>query len=174
MQGIEELKERLECIVRELEEIQSLLRVKTLEEAIERLKISIRELEGFEKKGSESLSHYDVKIKLLEMFNGAHYLESEKTKLSKFGVRPDAVVISDDSVLIIEVEKDKKNFLRKVKKLGKVKDNLLESPIFTGRKLKFVFGLVGFELDEELRKEVLNLGDVEVYSSFGGELRRLL
>ncbi|ADC65889.1 hypothetical protein Ferp_1745 [Ferroglobus placidus DSM 10642] len=174
MQRVEELKKKLEEIVRELEEMQSLLKVKALGEAVERIKIAIKELEGFEKKGSESFSHYDLKIKLLEMFKGSHYLESERTKLSKFGVRPDAVVIKDDAVVLIEVEKDKKNFLKKVRKLKKVKDKLLESPIFTGRKIKFVFGLVEFEIDEELKKEVLSLGDAEVYSSFGGELKRLL
>jgi len=165
--------ERLEKILEELEDIRRDFAIKSLDKAIEDLKIAVKELYKIERKGLESLDHYDAKAKILEMIGGTHYLEAEHTKLSKIGYRPDAVVIKDREVVIVEVERDRRRLLNKVRKIKKLYNEILKNPILTGRKLRFVFGLVDIDLDSEIVKELKTLKDIEIYKIIKNKIKKI-
>ncbi len=156
MQG--DVKSRLNAILTELEEINREFKSKALEKAMEFLKIAISE--EIELKGSESFNHYIAKKRLIEMLGGSIYLESESTKISKIGYRPDAVIIRGDEVIILEIETDKKKALKKFEKIKKNYNKILSNPIFTNRKARIIFGV--FDVDEKLIKKAESVG-IELY-----------
>jgi len=168
-----ELKNKLEKLIDELEKINRLVNVKSIDKAIECLKIAVKELEEFERKGLESFEHYDAKLRLLKRIGGTYYLEAEQTKLSKIGYRPDAIVIKDNEVLIVEIEKDKSRFLKKIRKLRGLYNKIIESPILINRSLKIVFGLVEMDLDDKLKEELKNLKNVEIYRITKDKIERI-
>ncbi len=162
----ERVRKELEEIVEKLENINRLVNFKSIERAIEELRIAVRELKSFRRKSTEGLDHYSAKVKLIEELmkgGGTCYLESEQTKLSKIGYRPDAVIVKDDEVIFVEIETDQRRLLRKLKKIKKLWDRIIQSPILTGRRLRIVFGV----LDERIGKEVILEAkklNVEIYA----------
>jgi hypothetical protein len=170
MQGdFESLEAKLREIAKQLREINRILDSRTLDKAIENVEIAINELQDQKRKSTEGLDHYNAKIKLLDMIlkdGGSCYLEAEQTKLSKIGYRPDAVVIKDREVVILEIETDQRRMLKKLKKLKDVYPKILQSPILTGRSLRIVFGVVGGEIRDDVIKEARRL-NVEVYRVSG-------
>ncbi len=153
-----DVKSRLKAILAELEEINRELKSKALEKALEFLKIALSE--EIELKGYESFNHYIAKKRLIEMFGGNCYLESERTKISKIGYRPDAIIIRDDEVIILEIETDKNKASKKFEKIRKNYNKIITNPIFTNRKARIVFGV--FDIDENLIKKAESIG-VELY-----------
>ncbi len=149
---------RLKDILTELESINRDMRSKALSKAIDYIKIALKEERDL--KGSESFAHYLAKKKLVEMFGGCCYYESEGTGLSKRGYRPDAILIKDDEVIILEVETEKRRILKKFEKIHKNYDKILSNPIFTNRRVRFVFGV--FDFDENILKKAKKLG-IELY-----------
>ncbi|GEM_PF-942972 len=178
MQGdIERVRKELEEIVERLENINRLVSIKSIEKAIEELRIAVGELESFRRKSTEGLDHYSAKIKLIEELmkgGGTCYLESEQTKLSKIGYRPDAVIVKDDEVIFVEIETDQRRMLRKLKKIRKLWDKIIQSPILTGRRLKIAFGVTDEKLREELISEIKKLNNVEIYAVLPDRVVRIL
>ena len=132
----EDVELKLREIIKQLNEINKVVNSKSIEKAIENIEIAIGELRSLKRKSSEGLDHYKAKIKLLEKIlenGGSCYLESEQTKLSKLGYRPDAVVIKDKEVVLVEIETNQARMLRKLKKLRKVYPKILSDlPISIG------------------------------------------
>ena len=161
----EDVELKLREIIKQLNEINKVVNSKAIEKAIENIEIAISELRSLKRKSSEGLDHYKAKIKLLEKIlenGGSCYLESEQTKLSKLGYRPDAVVIKDKEVVLVEIETNQARMLRKLKKLRKVYPKILQSPILIGRSLRIIFGVVG-EVKQEIVEEAKKLNNVEIY-----------
>ncbi len=163
---------RLERIVEELEDINGVLKSPCIVKAIENLKIV---LSGERKKrGTESYDHYRAKLRLVELFlkdGGSCYLEAEQTKISKIGYRPDAVVINDDEVVIIEIETDQRRMRKKLKRLKKILDVLRDHPIVSNRNLRIVFGVFG-DVKYDVVKYAKDIG-VEIYR-FNGDLVKIV
>ena len=168
-----DVKEKLIRILKDLEEVRSKISIKSLEKAIEDIKIAINELEKIERKGLESLDHYSAKAKILEMIGGTYYLEAEHTKISKIGYRPDVVVIKDDEVVLIEIERDRRRFINRIKKIKKFYDKILNLPILANRRLRIVFGIVGFEINQDVIKELKRLDCVEVYKIANDKIEKI-
>ncbi|HIP24880.1 MAG TPA: hypothetical protein EYG81_00205 [Archaeoglobus profundus] len=161
----EDVELKLKDIIRQLNEINRIVNSKAIEKAIENIEIAIGELRSLKRKSSEGLDHYKAKIKLLEKIledGGSCYLESEQTKLSKLGYRPDAVVIKDREVILVEIETDQSRMLRKLKKLRKVYPKILQSPILIGRSLRIVFGVTG-NIKQKVIEEAKKLNNIEIY-----------
>ncbi len=168
MQGdIERVKKELEEIVGRLKNINKLVDIKSIEKAIEELRIAVGELESFKRKSIEGLDHYSAKVKLIEELmkdGGTCYLESEQTKISKIGYRPDAVIVKDDEVIFVEIETDQRRMVKKLKKLRRLWGKILQSPILTGRRLRIIFGVIDEHLRDELILEAKKLDNVEIYA----------
>ncbi len=177
MQGDNErLRRELEEIVERLENINRLVNFKSIERAIEEIKIAIGELESFRRKSTEGLDHYSAKVKLIEELmkdGGTCYLESEQTKLSKIGYRPDAVIVKDEEVIFVEIETDQRRLLRKLKKIRKLWSKIIQSPILTGRRLRIVFGVSDERIGKEVISETKKL-NVEIYAVSSDSIFRLL
>lgn len=178
MQGdIERVRRELEEIVERLENINKLVDIKSIEKAIEELRIAIGEIESFRRKSTEGLGHYSAKVKLIEELmkgGGTCYLESEQTKLSKIGYRPDAVIVKDDEVIFVEIETDQRRMLKKLKKIKKLWDKIIQSPILTGRRLRIVFGIIDERVKEELISEIKKLNTIEIYAILPDRVVRIL
>ncbi len=173
MQGdVERIRRELEDIIERLES----LNLESVRKAIEELKIALKDLEGGMRRSSEGFDHYSAKLRLIEELTrdgGSCYLESEQTKLSKIGYRPDAVIVKDDEVVILEVETDQRRMVRKLRKIGKLKDTILSSPLLTGRRLRIVFGVTEDRLREDVVKEAKRIGEIEIYFVSGDRILRL-
>ena len=178
MQGdIERVRKELEEIVERLEEVKRLVGIKSIERAIEELKIAIGELESPKRKSTEGLDHYSAKVRLIEELmkdGGTCYLESEQTKLSKIGYRPDAVIVKDDEVIFVEIETDQRRMLRKLKKIKKLWDRIIQSPILTGRRFRIIFGITDENVKNEVISEVKKLNNVEIYTVLPDRVVRIL
>ena len=138
--------ERLKVILKELEEINLDLRSRAIEKAIENIKIA---LHG-DKVGCEGFEHSYMRKKVVEMFGGNVYVESELTGISKLGYRPDLVIVKGDEVIIVEIETERRRALKKMEKVYKILDKIKENPIFSGRRVRVVFALLKWD-DEILR-----------------------
>ena len=171
MQGDSEVVKRLRGILKELEEINTILRSSAVDKALEYLRIAMDE--SLKLKGVEGFDHYTAKVKLVNELlkeGGSCYLEAEQTKLSKIGYRPDAVIIRDDEIVIVEIETDRSRAVKKLKKLKRCLDKIKTHPIVGNRRLRIVFGILD-ELDEKGKELAKQLG-VEVYDA--KSLRRIL
>ncbi len=155
MQG-DVLKEIGEILER-LESLRGRVRSRALERAIEELRIAIEEMGGVKRKSNEGLRHYLAKVELLKRFEGSVYLEAEETGLSKIGYRPDAVVIGDDEIVIVEIETDPRRAIEKIEKIKRKMDKIKRSPITTNRRLRIVMGILG-KVREELRRRAEEVG----------------
>ena len=158
MQG-DVLKEIAEILDR-LERLREKVESGALGRAIEELRIALEEMGGVRRKSNEGLRHYLAKVELLRRFEGSVYLEAEETGLSKIGYRPDAVVIGDEEVVIIEIETDPRRAMEKVRKIERKMGEIRRSPITTNRRLRIVMGVLG-KVGEELRRKARKVG-VEV------------
>jgi len=160
-----QVAERLKKILEELEDINKNLKSKALEKAIENIKTA---LHG-EKVGSESFEHSYMRSKIVEMFGGNVYVESELTKLSKIGYRPDLVIIKGNEAIIVEIETDKRRALKKMEKVTKILNKIRSQPILANRKLRILFVLSSWD------EKVLNYAkskNFEVYVLKDDELIR--
>ncbi len=166
MQGDpEEVRKEIEEIIARLEKVGQTVKLRPIERAIEELKIAVKEFESRRRKGSEGFDHYQAKIRLIEELTkdgGACYLESEQTKLSKIGYRPDAVIIKEDEVIFVEIETDQRRMIKKLKKIRRLWNEITSSPITTGRRIRVVFGVLG-DVGGDVLREVRNM-NVEIYS----------
>ncbi len=141
-----QIDERLRKILGELEEINCELKSKALEKAIENIKIA---LHG-EKIGGEGFEHSYMRRKIVEMIGGNVYVESELTGISKLGYRPDLVIVKGNEAMIVEIETEKRNALRKMKKVSKILSKIKSNPIFSKRILRVIFVLSSWD-DDVLR-----------------------
>jgi len=177
MQGnIERIKRELEEILSRLDDISREIDSRAIQRAIEELRIAMSELESLRRKSTEGLDHYSAKVKLIEELmkdGGTCYLESEQTKLSKIGYRPDAVIVKDDEVIFVEIETDQRRMIGKLKKIKRLWDKILQSPILTGRRLRIAFGITDEKLREESISEVKKL-NVEIYAVLPDRVIRIL
>lgn len=148
-----QVHERLEKILKELEEIKRFWRSKAIDDAIECLKIA---LHG-ERIGSEGFEHSYIREKLLNIFGGGNvYLESEGTKISKIGFRPDIVIIRGKDVIIAEIENDKREVIKKIVKVAERIEKLKRHPVLANRNLRIVFATSDW--DEKIISKVRNFG----------------
>ena len=155
MQGdvIREIVEILDRLERLKEKVNS----GALNRAVEELRIALEEMGGIRRKSNEGLKHYLAKVELLKRFKGSVYLEAEETGLAKIRYRPDAVVIGEREVVIIEIETDARRAMEKVRKIERKIDEIRKSPITTNRRLRIVMGVVG-KVGKELRRRAERVG----------------
>ncbi len=178
MQGdSEDLERKLRNVLRELKEVGKIFKSRTIDKAIEDVKIAIRELQELKRKSSEGLEHYNAKIVLLNMLlkdSGSFYLEAEQTKLSKIGYRPDVVIIKDKEVIILEIERDQSRMLKKLRKLKRIYDRILQSPILTGRNLRIIFGITCERINDRILNVAKEINNVEIYKIKNNKIKRII
>ncbi len=141
----------LEEIVKRLEEIYRVKKVKSLNYAIDFLKLAILEIKfGIESKCRESLLHYLFKERILDEEDEIKgiYFEAKDLKLQKYGYRPDIVLIKDDEIIFVEAEIRKYNVRKKIERIKKFLNRIkseknlepiLKSIISGERKLRIIF-----------------------------------
>jgi len=178
MQGdFERIRKELEEILSRLDYINRIVDSRAIQRAIEELRIAMGELDSLRRKSTEGLDHYSAKVRLIEELmkdGGSCYLESEQTKLSRIGYRPDAVIVKDDEVIFVEIETDQRRMIEKLRKLRRLWDKILQSPILTGRRLRIVFGVLNENVKDELILEAKKLDNVEIYGVLSDGLIRIL
>lgn len=150
-------------ILKELEELNRVLKSKAVENAIESLRIA---LHG-ERVGSEGFEHSYIRMKLIELFGGNVYVESEGTKVSKIGLRPDLVIVKGNEVILAEIETDERKAIKKMIKVAENIEKIKRNPIFASRRLRVVFAIS--EYDERVKSKAKDLG-FELFVLKGDEL----
>jgi len=163
-------------ILRRLEDLRGQVGSRALERAIMELRIALNDLDRGIRRSSEGLDHYSVKLRLIEKFTedgGSCYIESEQTKISKIGYRPDAIIIKDDELIIVEVETDQRRMIEKLRKIRRKWNEITSTPLLTGRRLRIVFGVTDNELRDDVLREARRLVGVEIYSVSDGGIVRL-
>ncbi len=176
MQGdFEDVKRRIEKAVEMLEDVLRVFKSKPVSRAIEELRIALMEIEGLKRKSCEGIDHYTLKSMLVEELTkdgGSCYLESEGTGISKMRYRPDAVILKDDELIIVEVETDQRRMAEKIEKVSRVIGKIKSSPLATGRRVRVVFGVVE-DLRDDLREKARERG-FEVYCLSSGRLLKII
>ncbi len=174
--------EKLEKIIKDLKEINRTLKNKSIEKAIKEIEIAIREQNfKLKRKSNESIEHYMMKNLLFNTITkdgDAYYLEAENIKLSKMGYRPDIVVVRENDAIFIEIEKNPKNIIKKLKNIKNKSEKIKKHPILIGRNIRVIFGILS-QINEEILEEIKKISryidfDVDVYLYENEELRRII
>ena len=163
-------------ILSRLEALRGRIKSKALERAIAELKIALKDLDKGIRKSSEGLDHFSAKLKILKELTrdgGSCYIESEQTGISKIGYRPDAIVINDKELIILEIETDQRRMVEKLRKIRRKWDEITSTPMLTGRRLRIVFGVTDSELKDYVLKEAKKLSGIEIYSISDDDIVRL-
>ncbi len=144
------MQEELNEMINKLEKINNELNNKAIEKAIEYLKIALKS----EKVGSEGYVHSFIRSLVLKKFKGNVYIESQQTKFSKIGFRPDVIILNEKEIIIIEIETNKKRAEEKLKKIINRFPEIEKLPLCNQRKIKIVFCLSFYDAD--LIKKIKN------------------